>query len=205
MRKQTRIKWISAFFLSISFCGSLCAQSEKCGDISIIAKMARARSAAQLIAQKSQAGDSYRARVVFAARELELKASDKRAASMLLDLIPKDDDQKTTWMTFGSSLCDAEPIADMVSLGSLGDRLSRDLARAVLLVPNRMPAYVTYADEAVQDPHNDYAVQMQTVCHKNHSGFTKTINGLPEKEKDWFVKHILNPVGCHALALPEAE
>jgi hypothetical protein len=205
MRKQTRIKWIFAFFLSISFCGLLCAQSEKCGDISIIAKMARARSTARLIAEKTKAGESYRARVVFAARELELKASDKRAASMLLDLMPKDDDQKTIWMTFGSSLCDAEPIADMMSLGRLGDRLSRDLARAVLLVPSRMPAYVAYADEAVQDPHNDYAVQMQTVCHMNHSGFTRAVNGLPEKEKDWFVEHILNPDGCHALALPEAE
>jgi hypothetical protein len=46
---------------------------------------------------------------------------------------------------------------------------------------------------------------MQSVCRAKHSEFVKVVEGLPADKRDWFVKHILNPEGCHALALPEAE
>ena len=170
-----------------------------------MAKMAHAESSAAVTGEKQKAGDSYRAQVVFAARSLELRPVDKKAAVLLLSLIPQDDGQHTTWMTMGDSLCDAESVADMKSLGRLGDRLPHDLARAVLLVPDKLPSYVSYAPTSVQDPHSDYAVQMQTVCRAEHPEFVKAVEGLPTDKRDWFVKHVLNPDGCHALALPEAE
>jgi len=200
-----RIKWT----LPVVFClvpwGFLCAQEPSCGQIASMARMARARSNTELIADELNAGKNYRAQVVFAALHFELDPANKHAAEALLILIPKDDAQHLVWMTFGDSLCDAEPIENMKSLGRLGERLSRDLARATLLVPEKMRAYVSYASTAVQDPHNDYAEQMRTVCRANHTGFTKAIEAMPEKDRTWFVGHIFNPVGCRTLAFPEAD
>ena len=51
---------------------------------------------------------------------------------------PRDDAQHTAWMTMGDSLYDAESVDEMKSLEALGDRLPHDLARAVLLVPDKL-------------------------------------------------------------------
>jgi len=108
-------------------------------------------------------------------------------------------------MTLGESLCDDESVAEMFSLSRVRDRLGRDFARAVLLVPDMLPRYIAYAPVSVQDPHSDYAVQMQSVCRAKQPEFLRAVEGLPTDPRDWFVKHVLNPDGCHALALPEAE
>jgi hypothetical protein len=195
--------------LAVAVCGTLgadlYAQEPNCDQTAAMARMARAKSSVAVIAEKQKAGDSYRAQVIFAARSLELRPTDKAAAVLVLNLIPQDDGQQTTWMTLGDSLCDSESVADMKSLGRVGDRLPRDLAQAVLLVPDRLPGYVAYAATSVHDPHSDYAVQMHTVCQAKHSEFLKAVEGLPTDQKNWFVKHVLNPDGCHVLALPEAE
>jgi hypothetical protein len=170
-----------------------------------MARMAHGQSSAAVAAEKQKAGDSYRAQVVFAARSFELRPMDKGAAVRLLNLLPQDDTQHTTLMTLGDSLCDKESVAEMKSLSRIGERLGRDFAKAVLLVPDKLPGYVAYAPTSVQDPHSDYAVQMEAVCRASHPGFVKAVEGLPSDKRDWFVKHVLNPDGCHALALPEAE
>lgn len=204
MRAHRLLQWL-AVVLCVASSGVLSAQEPNCGEIVAMARMAGAKSSAAVAAEKQKAGDSYRAQVVFAARSLELRPGDNKAAVLLLSLIPQDGGQHTTWMTMGDSLCSAESVADMGSLGGLGEHLPRDLARAVLLVPDKLPGYVSYAPTSVQDPHSDYAVQMQAVCRGKHSEFLKAVEGLPADQRDWFVKHILNPDGCHALALPEAE
>jgi hypothetical protein len=167
--------------------------------------MARARSTDALSQQKKRAGDSYRAQVVFAARLFELRPKDMSAANLLLNLIPRDDAQQSTLMTLGDSLCDSELVSDMKSLGRVRDALPRDFAGAVLLVPSNMPAYVAYSLTATLDPHSDYALQMRRVCRQAHAEFTKAIDLLPPDKRDWFTKHILDPKGCRALALPESE
>jgi hypothetical protein len=68
-----------------------------------------------------------------------------------------------------------------------------------------LPRYVAYASISVHDPHSDYAVQMQAVCRAKHSEFVKAVERLQKDQRDWFVKHVFNPEGCHALALREAE
>jgi len=204
MRANRLFKWVVGAAISTVFCGVLSAQEPNCDQTAAMARMARAKSSAVLAAEKRRAGDSYRAEVVFAARSFELRPTEQRAA-VLLNLIPQDDGQHTTWMTLGDSLCSAETVADMKSLARVGESLPRELARAVLLVPDRLPSYVAYAPTSVQDPHSDYAVQMQTVCRAKHPEFVKAVGELPTDKKDWFVKHVLNPEGCHALALPEAE
>ena len=154
---------------------------------------------------KQNAGSSYRAEIVFAARAFELQPGSRSAASQLLNLLPQDDEQQVILMTLGESLCDGESYADMTSLSQIRDRLSRDFAKAVVLAPGMLPKCVAYASTSVQDPHSDYAVQMQPVCRAKRVEFGKAVEALPTKEKDWFVKHVFNPEGCHALALPEGE
>jgi hypothetical protein len=195
--------WFLASFAVL--CVAASAAVPNCREISAIARTAGAKSSRVAVEEKQKAGDSYRAQVVFAARSFELQPTDKKAAVRLLTLIPLDDAQHTAWMTMGDSLCDAESVGEMKSLGALGDRLPHDLARAVLLVPDKLPEYVAYASTSVQNPHSDYAVQMQTVCRGKHSEFVKAVEGLPTEKRDWFVKHVLTPEGCRALALPEAE
>jgi len=198
-------KWLVGATLCMASAGVLSAQESNCEEIGAMAKIARARSSAVVATEKQKAGDTYRAQVVFAARSLELRPKDKSAAVFLLNLIPQDDGQQSTWMTLGDSLCSGESIADMKSLSQLGEHLPRDLARAVLLAPEKLPIYVAYASTSVQDPHSDYAVQMQQVCRANHPEFVKAVEGLSADKKEWFVKHVLKPAGCHALALPEAK
>jgi hypothetical protein len=181
------------------------ATSVPCDQVAAIAHMARANSLAVLIKAKRNAGTSYRAEVVFGARSFELQPGNIRAAITLLKLIPQDDEQHLTLMTLGESLCDGESVAEMMSQSRIGEHLSRDFSKAILLVPEMLPKYVAYASTSVHDPHSDYAVQMQTVCRAKHAEFVKAVEGLPTDQRDWFVKHVFNPDGCHALALPEAE
>jgi hypothetical protein len=188
--------------LSVS---ALVAQEPNCSEVAAIANMARANATDKITVAKRAAGNSYRAEVIFAARSYELRQQDKQAALALLNLLPQDDEQNAAWMTMGESLCDNESVADMSSIGRLGERLPRDLAKAVLLVPNKMPSYVSYASISVHDPHSDYALQMEAVCRADHADFVKAVEGQSTDERDWFVKHVLNPEGCHALALPESE
>jgi hypothetical protein len=123
----------------------------------------------------------------------------------LLNLVPQQDGQQAIWMTLGDSLCDAESMSDITSLGQLRDRLPHDLAKAVLLAPEMLPAYVAYALVSIQDPHSDYALRMEMVCRAKHQEFMKSVDGLPSEKRGWFVSHVLKPESCHALAFPEAK
>jgi hypothetical protein len=198
--------WLALLFAALSQASNAQdASNVPCDQVHTIAHMALANSRAALAKAKHHAGENYRAEVVYAARSFELQPRDRDAAVSLLNLLPKDDTQHATLMTFGDSLCDGESDAEMKSLSRLGERLARDFAKAVLLAPDKLPSYVSYAATSVGDPHSDYAVQMESVCRSKHSEFVKAVEGLPVDQRDWFVKHILNPDGCHALALPEAE
>jgi hypothetical protein len=93
----------------------------------------------------------------------------------------------------------------MKVLGQLGERLSRDLTRAVLLAPSKIPEYVAYSILSVQDPHSDYAMQMQKVCRVRHTEFLDAVAKLPSEKKEQFLNYIFDPDGCNALTLPEDE
>jgi hypothetical protein len=176
-----------------------------CSEVHAIARISRATSLAELDKAKQNSGGSYRTQIVLSARSFELQPGSRDAAVSLLNRLPQDDAQHATLMTLGDSLCDKESVVEMKSLSRLGERLPRDLAKAVLLVPDKLPGYVAYASTSVRDPHSDYAVQMQAVCRAKHSEFVKAVEALPSDQRDWFSKHVLNPEDCHALALPEAE
>src|ERR1700736_2918755 len=115
MRAHRLFQWLVGVALYVASGGALSAQEPNCSEIVAMARIARAKSSSTVAAQKQKAGDSYRAQVVFAARSLELRPTDKRAAVLLLNFIPQDDGQHTTWMTLGDSLCSAESAADMKS------------------------------------------------------------------------------------------
>ena len=182
----------------------LVAQQPNCQEVAAMARMAKAASGAQLTTWKQKAGVGYRARLVFSSRMFELH-SDRRPAAALLDLIPQNEQQDSVWHTLGSFLCDAETFDDVKLLAKLQTRLPRDLARAVLLVPDKMFDYISYAYVSTQDPDSDYAVQMQSACRAKHGEFVAAVDRLLPEKRKWFVSKIFNPEGCHAIRLPEAE
>jgi hypothetical protein len=186
-------------------CRMLPAEKPNCGEFDAIAKMARAISTAELAAHKLNAGESYRARIVYAAKLSELDPQLRDAAVLLLNLIPKDDEQQRVVMTLGEHHCVTESYHEMKLLAQLAERLPRDLARAVLLVPAKIPEYVAYSITSVEDPHSDYALQMEKVCRARHPEFVEAVTKLPREKRDRFLKYVFDLDGCNALTLPEAE
>jgi hypothetical protein len=178
-----------------------------------MAAMARANFPAALMSWKKRAGDSYRAKVVFAFRSFEIDPASRSKASAILALIPRDEEEDAVWHELGQSFCDAEPISDMEALGRFGVRLPRDLSRAILLVPDKMPEYVSYAGTSIADPDSDYAERMEVVCRAKHKEFSDAVdklptrdkNWLPSKDKTWFVTTVFDPMTCRAIAHPEAD
>jgi hypothetical protein len=183
----------------------LSAQKPNCGEIDAIAKMARAVSTAELAAHKLSAGESYRAQLVYAAKLIELAPQRQDAAVLLLNLIPKDNEQQQLLMTLSEHHCETESYHEMKMLAQLEERLPRDLARAVLLVPAKIPEYVAYSVTSVEDPHSDYAIQMQKVCRAKHAEFFDAVTKLPTEKRDRFLKYVFDLDGCNALSLPEAQ
>ena len=180
------------------------AQKPNCGEIEAIAKMARAISTAELAAHKLNAGESYRAQVVYAAKLIELAPQRQDAAVLLLNLIPKDEEQQHVVMTLGEHHCETESYHEMKTLAQLEERLPRDLTRAVMMAPAKIPEYVAYSIISVQDPHSDYALQMQKVCKAKHAEFFDAVTKLPREQRDRFLKYVFDLDGCNALTLPEA-
>jgi hypothetical protein len=201
---------ILAWIASLSFCTVLSAQKPNCSEIHAMARMTTAKSASALSAWHRKAGDSYRAKVVYSFRLFELHPTDPRAASSILDLIPQSEKQGLEWYSFSDYLdCksatddDAESWAEVRMLAGLGGRLPRDLARAVLLVPSKMLAYVSYANASSQFPDSDYAMRMRAVCRARHREFVKAIDELYPDAKSWLLASTFNPEGCKALHFPE--
>jgi len=204
---KTQGIWIIAVVLAffLAPCKGLFAQKSNCGEIDAMAKMARAISSGELAANRLKAGESYRAQVVFAEMEFEFYPQKHDVALLLLNLIPKDDNEHRAVMTFGDHLCDFENPHEMKSLNQIGNHFPRDLARAVLIAPERLPEYVAYSVASVKDPHSDYALQMQKVCRARHTEFVQAIAKMPAEKMEEFLKYVFNPDGCDALALPEGE
>jgi hypothetical protein len=183
----------------------LLAQKSACVEVNAMARMARAISSKELAENKSSAGDSYRAQFVFAIKQFELYPQKQDAALLLLNLIPKDDQQQHLLMTLGDHLCGTESYHDMKLFDQVRERLPHELARAVLLAPDKLPEYVAYSLTSVQDLHSDYAIHMQKVCHARHSEFVQAVANLPREKKDQFLKYVFDPQTCDALTLPEAR
>ncbi len=189
---------------SLSHCTVLTAKEPNCTEFRALAGMASAKSTGALRAWSSQAGDGYRAKVVFAARLFELHPSDIRSASAVLGLIPRNDEQDIVWQSLIYGLdCDARTEREVHTLAVLEADLPRDLARAVLLVPDKMLAYISYANISVGDPHSDYAVQMQRVSRAKHREFANAVDRLTPDDKKWFLSGTFNPDGCRALHFTE--
>ncbi|MGD1106494.1 MAG: hypothetical protein ABR865_05575 [Terracidiphilus sp.] len=166
--------------------------------------MARAKSVDGLKAWKKTSGDGYRANVVFAFRLFELEQTAP-VASALFGVLPQDEDLDSVWHSFGTYLCKEETDSDIHTLADLEGRMPRELAMAVLLSPDKMFRYISYAELSLMYPDSDYAEQMEGVCRLKHAEFVDAVNQLPATREKWFVARIFNPDGCHALAHPESD
>jgi hypothetical protein len=191
----------------LTILSGLMAQEPGCLEIPQMAAMARARTVAALESAKQKAGDSYRARLIFAARMLEVDGGNKGAAESLLNLLPRDEfgPEQYVWLSLDQlEKCPSGgiPESDLTPLFRLQYRLPRDTARAVLLVPDKMFPYVSYAQISL-NPESDYAVQMKKVCKARHKEFIGAVNQLSPRDKAWFVSKIFNPDGCRTIFFPE--
>ena len=191
------------------FCGSFCsevgAQNQSCTAIHAMAQMVRADSVDDLNTWKDAAGDDRRARGIYVFRRFELEPMNRAAAYAVLATIPQTEEEDSEWFLLGGRLCTNEEVADMYALADLSARRPHDLAMVVILVPDKMVDYVSYAEIAVQNPDSDYAEQMETVCRSKNAEFLNAVNQLPPARKKWFVTKIFDPHRCHALAHPEAQ
>jgi len=186
-------------------CHALAAKDNRCEQAAALAQMIGSTSVAQLNSGWSKVEHDYRAQVVFASRWLELRPKEQEAAALLLSLLPKDERQQEILMTLGDSQCEKETISTMTLLGKLRDSLPHDWSTAVALMPGRLPDYVAYALISTQDPHSDYALQMQSVCRLRRHEFNQAVARLPSDKRSFFTTRIFDPKSCRPLALPEAE
>lgn len=193
------------FLSSVASTGTALAEDATCRGVHLLARMAGAKSLLELRKLKASSGNEYRSSLVFAFRAFEIDQTGLKSASRVSALIPKNEDQNATWHSLNGMLCGQETVEEIKSLGSLQDRLPRDLAQAVDIDPDKMYDFVSYAYDSVQDPHSDYAIQMRVVCRGHHVGFVKAVRRMPDKDRTWFVTKIFNPAGCRAIALPEAN
>jgi hypothetical protein len=187
-------------------CASCClySQQQDCGQVVATVRMARSTSIKALWNERQNAGQNYRAHIVFAIRMFELNPQ-LQSADLLLDQLPADEEKRLVWMTLGDSLCNAESIADIKAMSKLGERSAHDLSRATLLRPARLSPYLSFVLWASQDPHSDAAIQAQKLCHADRYSFNRALDDLPPDKKRWFVEHVLRPESCHALSHPESD
>jgi hypothetical protein len=187
---------------------SLSAQTKSCNETSAMARLARAPSAESLQAEKKQAGNTYRARLIYAARAIELDSTDKHAATLLLDLIPKGlkDPGQVFWVDLVRlQQCKSGQVSlnDLKTLEHLQARLADDVSSAVLLVPAKMHEYIAYSFIAVLDPSSNYPEGMSRVCEADHFQFQASVEGLPASQRKQLERNILNPDSCRVLAIRE--
>jgi hypothetical protein len=98
--------------------------------------------------------------------------------------------------------CGAAVAAGAEAVGRIERHLARDLARAAMLVPPRMGPYLAHAEQAMEDPHSDYAVWMAEVCRSHHAEFSKAVREMPVGFEQWLAGSVLDPAACRALAPP---
>jgi hypothetical protein len=179
-----------------------------CTEISLIAAIARAKTPSDLKLRKQNAGDGYRAQLIYAVRMFEIDPDSRTSAESLLKLLPKDrlsPEQDVCLDLVHLEACPSGgiPDSDLEPLFKLQPRLPRDAARAVILVPSMMFDYISYASISVGDPHSDHAIQMKKPCEKMHAQFTAAFGKLSEKDQSWFRTKVFNPDGCRIMAFPE--
>ncbi len=203
-----RIRARLAIIVFLAFIGAgatpLWAMEIECGDVIAMAKVAAARTEKVLESEAKRLGDSYLAHSVFAARHFELH-NDRRSATVLMGLLPANEEQQIAWGSLGESMCDRETTAEMKVLGGLGDRLARNIARAVILVPEKMISYVNFSLMTTSDPHSNYAIEMRRVCLHRQQELAAAVDTLEMDKKQWFRTHVMDLSTCQALSLPEAE
>jgi hypothetical protein len=205
--KPFELKALVALFAVTGLCASTHSEESGCAATAHIIAMAKTKSLPDLIFRKQVAGNSYRTQVVFAARMLELDPQNKHAAELLLSLFPESDKDPhyQLWLNLdGLDQCKSGGFSesDLKPLFRLEYNLPRELAKAVLLIPQKTPEYVAFALFSLL-PDSDYTIQMQKVCHQRHQTFTNAVNMLSADDKSWFLSRVFDPEKCRAIFLPE--
>jgi hypothetical protein len=175
--------------------------ADTCDHLDLIAKALRQRTTPDIATSEKAMQDDYFAKLMLAARTFELRSSSREAAMTFASLVPANDVEEGWWRGLGES-CD-KSLKDEMTVEAMVERLPRLLARAILLVPEKLREYIAYSEKSVLDPHSDYAMQMKLVCRANQKRFQKSFVELPPDKQAWLRIHVFDPVECRPLALPE--
>ncbi len=192
----------------------LYCQNSACEEIRVMGRMASATSLASLNAEKKKTPETYRVQLVYTARMLQIEPHNLNAARMMLDLIPSHDENNPDnpeaknaiwWDLLDMANCKSGAIykSDLMPTFRIQERLFHELAKAVLLVPDRMFDYVSFASDATNDISNDYEVQMRTVCLARHNQFVAAVDKLQPDDKQRFVTSLLDPKDCRVIRIGE--
>jgi hypothetical protein len=196
----------SVFAASAMLWASLASATpfEDCKPVEMLSAYVRSGSAQipDLVAKDDSS--RYLIQLVRAAHSFETAPKSKNRALELLDKLPQSEEQFVVWISLGDLLCDGEAIADMMTLGHLGDRLPRLVMRAVTQIPLRLPKVLRFALVARRDPHSDYAVQLQRLCKLRKRAFLEARESLTNTERRDFDSGVFDVRSCRAKALPEA-
>jgi hypothetical protein len=203
-REELTMRWFVIVAALLLARASVQAQEAiPCSQVGALVKMAQSRTLVALNRARLEASLDYRAQLVFASMQFKI-APNRQSAMALLKVIPRDEESMIPW-SLEDSLCEEEAVAEMKTLAGIANVLSRQFARAVILVPEFMPQYLHYVMNSVGIAESDGSVQMRRVCLLRKARLRKEMDALSKKEKRWFEKRVMDMERCKPLSLGEVE
>lgn len=172
----------------------------------VLVRMADCKTLQCLDVQRKLIPDNqFAADVVFFTRQVKLHPS-REAAAGLLRSIPEDDAEQLTF----SRLCDwqdglTESVHDMDALAAVYAEWPKLIAKAALIRPDMLTAYVRYLRIASYDIHSDFTGNAEKVCRSHKATFLTAFQSLPAADRKFIRKEVFQPETCTAIFRSEAE
>jgi hypothetical protein len=116
-----------------------------CDQVHAAAQIARVQSLKALAEEKKKVPSGYMVEIVAAFRAFELHPQSRTLAVGLLRQVPDDEAHEEVISALEAAICDDESSAEMEVLARVEFAIPRMLARAVILAPEYMEAYVKYS------------------------------------------------------------
>lgn len=144
------------------------------------------------------------ARIVYFSRLLALDRKDAKAALGLLQNIPQTEGENRQMILLATVMYPGETNKDIDAVGQTYWHFSRNLALALRMHPELLPAFVQYGTIALT-PHSTYPNWAAKVCRSNPERFLKAFRTLSPKDRRYIAKYVVQPEGCKQIAFPEAN
>lgn len=198
---------IASVFIALLGCRGYTQTSMPAPVYQLRAKLARSHSIGELrrIHEKSAVHDRI-TELVFFTRWLSLSPKSISAARGLIRTIPSSEEEAVALMTLADYPGSGNISADeMSALDKVHGEWPRVVARATLLLPGSIKAYVSFLHLATTDMHSDFTGYAQKVCRKLPKQFRAAVAELPETERNYVRKYAFDAENCKPIFVSEAE